>query len=169
MRAALLCNGPSRVDYPGNEGYDYVIGCNIPWTVVDATVVIDEKVVALWAKDHDLIKPKAYFSTNAWRYTDEIKQRNFFQSKFLGIFESLKERDSSGHAAARLLIKKGYTDIDVWGADSWFEQTIVSSTHKIIPNLNDDHDRKFVDQWRANWKSLMEKPNVNINFKRNYV
>lgn len=169
MKAALLCNGPSRIDYPGRDGYDYVLGCNIPWTSVDATVIIDAKVVALWAKDKNLIKCKAYYSTDAWRHTDEIKQRNFFQSKFLGIFESLKDRDSSGHAAARLLIKKGYKDIDVWGADSWFEQTIVSSTHKIIPNLNDDHDRKFVERWREQWKVLMDKPDVNIHFRRKYV
>ena len=168
MNCAILCNGPSREDFlHTDKTYDYIVGCNIPWTTVDATVIIDEKVCELWAKTPDLIKCKSYFSTNAWRYTDEIKKREFFKEKMISIFESLKERDSSGHAAARLMIKEGYTDIDIWGADSWFEQTIVSSTHELIPNLNEDNDKKFVDYWRELWYNIIRNnPEVAINFRR---
>jgi hypothetical protein len=62
MKCAVLCNGPSRFDYQPSTEYDYVIGCNVPWTDVDATVIVDEVVVERWSKQPDLNKLPAYFS-----------------------------------------------------------------------------------------------------------
>ena len=51
MKAALLCNGPSRSLFTSTNGYNYLIGCNVPWRQVDATVVLDVGVVQKWWKD----------------------------------------------------------------------------------------------------------------------
>ena len=168
MKCAVLCNGPSRVDFQSREGYTYVIGCNIPWfDEVDATVVLDEAVVDAWYKEPDLIKVPAYFSRHAWAWTDVGHRREFFRPRLIEMVSVLPEYDSSGHVAVTCMIKKGFTEIDVWGCDSWFDQTIVSYTHGYVKNLNPDDSKRHVVGWRNRWKAIMEGyPDVTINFKR---
>lgn len=58
MKAALLCNGPSRVAFKSRLGYNYVIGCNIPWTEVDSTVIFDVEVLNhMWEKSLTPVSP----------------------------------------------------------------------------------------------------------------
>ena len=167
MKCAILCNGPSRVDYQPSLEYDYVIGCNVPWTKVDATVVLDEHVVYRWANEPELIQCKAYFSRKAWMETDAIKKRNFFLPFLIEVIDVLPEYDSSGHHAARCAIRRGATHLDIYGCDSWFEQNIVSYTHKYFKNLNPDDSKKHVIGWRKRWKEIMDgSPNVQFNFIR---
>jgi hypothetical protein len=167
MKAAVLCNGPSRVDYRPSTEYNYVIGCNIPWTTVDATVVLDENVIERWSKQPDLIKVPVYFSRKAWMYTDEIKKRDFFIPYMIEIIDILPEFDSSGHNAVSCMIRKGYTEIDIYGCDSWFEQTIVSYTHQYFKNLNPDDSKKHINGWRTRWNNIMAgSPEVKLNFIR---
>lgn len=45
MKIAVLGNGASRNFFADPSRYDYLIGCNIPWTEVDANVIIDEEMV----------------------------------------------------------------------------------------------------------------------------
>lgn len=168
MKCAVLCNGPSRIHYKPSSSYDFVIGCNIPWTDVDATCIVDSNVVYKWAAEPDLIKVPAVFSRRAWMDTDSIKKRHFFNDKLLKIMDTLPDFDTSGHVAAKYMIERGYTHIDIWGCDSWFEQTIKSYTHQYFKNLNSDTDLKFVMGWRQNWKTIMENnQHVSIIFKRN--
>ena len=167
MKCAVLCNGPSRVDYRPSTEYNYVIGCNVPWTDVDATVVLDENVIERWSKEPDLIKVPAYFSRKAWMYTDEIKKRDFFIPYMIEIIDILPEFDSSGHNAVSCMIRKGYTEIDIYGCDSWFDQTIVSYTHQYFKNLNPDDSKKHVNGWRKRWNNIMAgNPEVKLNFIR---
>jgi hypothetical protein len=167
MRIAVLCNGPSRVDYTSSLGYDYVIGCNVPWTEVDATVVLDEIVIDLWSKTPDLITVPVYFSRKAWMYTDSIKKRSLFEPYLIEILDILPDFDSSGHNAVKCAIRKGASEVDVYGCDSWFEQTIVSHSHKYFKNLNPDDSAKHVNGWRKRWKEIMDgSPDVKINFIR---
>ena len=167
MKCAVLCNGPSRVDYQPSIEYNYVVGCNIPWTTVNATVIVDENVIDRWSKEPDLIKVPAYFSRKAWMYTDEIKKRDFFTSYMIEIIDTLPDFDSSGHNAVKCMIRKGYTEIDIYGCDSWFEQTIVSYTHQYFKNLNADNDIKYVNGWRQRWNEIMVgSPEVKLNFIR---
>jgi hypothetical protein len=168
MKVAVLCNGPSRFAYTGRLGYDYVIGCNIPWTEVDATVVLDENVIHRWAKEPDLIRCKTYFSRKAWMETDAIKKRDFFHPYLIEVIDIMPEYDSSGHNAARCAIKLGANQLDIYGCDSWFDQTIVSYTHEYFKNLNPDNSKKHVMGWRKRWEEIIKSnPDVMFNFIRN--
>ena len=165
MKTAVLCNGPSRNLFNSSDGYHYIIGCNVPWTKVDATVVLDENVIDRWAKEPELITVPTYFSRKAWMHTDSIKKRSFFEKYFIDIVDILPEYDTSGHNAVKCAIKRGAVEIDIYGCDSWFEQTIVSYTHKYFKNLNPDDSKKHVIGWRKRWQEIIDgNPTVKINF-----
>jgi hypothetical protein len=62
-------------------------------------------------------------------------------------------------------MKKGFTEIDIYGCDSWFEQTTVSSTWDIIITPRNPNDIKKVKGWRDRWHTLMNKyPDSRVNF-----
>ena len=167
MKCAVLCNGPSKNLFTSREGYDYVIGCNIPWyPEVDATVVLDEQVVRLWAKHPDLITVPTYFSMKAWAETDAIKKRDMFRPYLISIITPKYPHHSSGHNAVEQAIAKGYTEIDIFGCDSWFSKVAISYTRTHIKNGGiADGDMKAIEGWRNRWREIMEKhPEVTLNF-----
>jgi hypothetical protein len=53
MKCAVLCNGPSRSAYNPEKEYAYRIGCNIPWTKVDCTVILDPQMVKVLIKNNE--------------------------------------------------------------------------------------------------------------------
>ena len=168
-RAALLCNGPSREDFlDSTSGYDYILGCNIPWySDVNATVIVDEKMIELWHATPELINCNAYFSKKAWIYASVNKFKDFYADKLIEIIDVLPDYDSSGHVGCKILIKQGYKDIDVWGCDSWWDKTIVSYTHNFTKNLNPDDSPKHIKGWRDHWIKIMnDNPDISINFRR---
>jgi hypothetical protein len=166
MKAAVLCNGPSRNLYESSTEYDFVIGCNIPWTKVDATIVLDEQVVRLWAKNPELITVPTYFSVKAWQETDAIKKRDFFRPFLIKIINPRYPYHSSGHNAVEQVIDKGYKHIDIFGCDSWFSEVGLSYTRTHIKDGGiADGDMKHIERWRDRWKEIMEKhPEVTLNF-----
>lgn len=166
MKCAVLCNGPSRVDYQPSSDYEYIIGCNIPWTKVDATVILDINVVKYWHKNPGAINVPAYFSEHAWRET-RFADRDFFKPYFIDLVKPLPEYDSSGHVACSLVINKGYKQIDIYGCDSWFESTTESYTHEYIDSRATRDSKKHVIGWRNRWQNIMNgHPDVQINFIR---
>ena len=170
MKAALLCNGPSREDFlPHAHEYDHILGCNAPWYhSTNGTVIVDEIMVEKWFDKPDLINCNAYFSRKAWIYASVNKYKEFFKNRLIEIVDVLPDFDSSGHVGAKILIKQGWDEIDIWGCDSWFENTIVSYTHGITPNLNPDDSPKHIRGWRDHWLRIIDdNPNVKINFRRN--
>ena len=52
MKAAVVRNGPSRFAFQENLKYNYTIGCNIPWTNVNATVILDSNVIEQIGRAH---------------------------------------------------------------------------------------------------------------------
>lgn len=163
MRAALLCNGPSRSLYTDSTKYDYVIGCNVPWSKVDSTVVIDNEVVQKWYKVKNLISVPTWFSENAWRET-RFKERKFFEPFFLGLVKQLPEHDSCGHVACRKLIEMNYTNIDIYGCDACFDYDNSSYTHQWVDTRFVDK-KKQIDGWRKHWNMIMHShSDVQINF-----
>ena len=71
MKTALLCNGPSRVVYQPNLEYNYIIGCNIPWTKVNSTVIMDVGVLEKLKEPYML-----FISRKAWiECSNKIKER----------------------------------------------------------------------------------------------
>lgn len=167
MKCAVLCNGPSRVSYQSRDPYDFVIGCNIPWTDVDATVVLDEQVVDLWAKKPELISCPTYFSVHAWRRTDAVRKRDFFRQFFLDMIHPKYPYHSSGHNATEIAIKRGATEIDIYGCDSYFSDIAGQSyTRQHIKQGGVvDGDRKYINGWRQRWKEIQDNnANVTLNF-----
>ena len=157
MKVALLGNGNNRnVFLDSTNKYDYTIGCNIPWTKVDATVVMDANVLD---KMETLVP--FYCSRIAWR---NCNKQNRYSDYLIEIFDSKIDYDSAGHCAARIVLMRGATEIDIYGCDSWFKEDTESYTHKYIDSRSSDMS-KHVLVWRERWHELMnENANVKFNF-----
>ena len=165
--AAVLGNGPSRKFYDPSKVYDFRMGCNIPWTDVDATIILDENIIKLWAKDKTLIKVPAYFSVHAWMAADEWRLRAHVYSNdlFLGLV-SKEQNESSGNVAAKQLVQDGYTEIDIYGCDAYWTETHGYNT--------ESYTRQFVSgidminnsyKWKLLWDAFIKKhPEVKFNF-----
>ena len=156
MKTALLCNGPSRLEYNPEIEYDYVIGCNIPWTKVNSTVIVDVNVL-------DKLQPLIpfYCSRMAWI---NCNKQNRYSDYLIELFDTLKDYDSAGHCAARILLKMNVSQIDIYGCDSWFKNDTESFTHKYIDSRSSDMN-KHISVWRARWYEMMgNHPDVNFNF-----
>lgn len=158
MRTALLCNGPSRIAFNPDMVYNYTIGCNIPWTTVDSTVIIDVNILQM-IQDPCLL----FVSRKAW-----IECPNKVKDKLIGylrgVFDPLPEYDSAGHVACRKLLELGATQIDIYGCDSWFTYNTDSHTHQYVDSRSQDMS-KNVSVWRARWYELMaNNPRVVFNF-----
>ena len=168
-KVAVLCNGPSRSAYDPNTEYAYRIGCNIPWTKVDCTVILDPQMVKVIIKDISLIDCKVYFSQAAWDYVEEVGAKSLFSDIYLGIIQKTKKGMSSGNLACLKMVELGYTDIDVYGADAMTTNDIRSN------NVSKSYTRNFLDSdsmnmspnWRINFNKMIEDhPNVKFNFIR---
>jgi hypothetical protein len=156
MKVAVLCNGSSRSFFTSPTGYNYLIGCNIPWRQVDATVILDVNVLDKWNEPCPF-----YSSVSAWR---ELHKRERFEQHFLGFVDTFAEYDSSGHAATRKVIELEYKQIDIYGCDSWFTNNTESYTHQWVDGRAIDMNKQ-ISVWRARWYELMAKhPDVKINF-----
>jgi hypothetical protein len=169
MIAAILGNGPSRESYfDCNIKYDKVVGCNVPWTDVDYTIILDEEVVERWKNEPELITCGAYFSEHAWRHIESpLKAESFFEQYKLGLVKPLPEYDTSGHVACSLLIKHGYSEIHVYGADSVWSQTLESRSHQFFKNHPDVNSNPHIKGWRNRWNKLVDDhPQIRVEFKR---
>ena len=165
MKCAVLCNGPSRSIYNPKTEYAYRIGCNIPWTKVDCTVILDSQLVKVLIKDISLINCDVYFSQAAWDYIEEVGASAMFKS--LGIIEKTRKGLSSGNLACLKAVELGYTDIDIYGADAMTTNDIRSN------NVSKSYTRNFLDSdgmnmspnWKTNFNRMIEShPEVNFNF-----
>jgi hypothetical protein len=162
MKAAVLCNGPSRTMFTSPDGYDYIIGCNIPWTKVDSTIVLDINVVFEWWNNKLPLSP-IWFSEMAWRETN-FRNRAYFKDYFLGLVKALPEYDSSGHVACSKVIELGYKEIDIYGCDAWFTGNTDSYTHRYTDTRPLDTSKHVVG-WRNRWNTIMiNNPDVKITF-----
>lgn len=170
MKGAVLGNGPSRVAYQHASQYDFVIGCNIPWTKVDATVVLDRNIIDVWAGDPTTITVPVYFSKSAW---DEVVQRNLVdlcKPYFVELLTTDPTHHSSGHNAAEILIRKGVGVIDIYGCDSWFGGSVDSYTRQFVdfggPNYVSRQHYLGIG-WRGRWQQMIaDNPSVKFNFIR---
>jgi hypothetical protein len=164
VKAAVLCNGPSRVAYKGRLGYDYVIGCNIPWTDVDGTVILDSNVIHAWSENPSLIKcseDQIFITKKAWMTADELKFRDFITNRFsIQLIDkdfNIPEMYSAGHVAASIALNLYVDQIDIYGCDSYYEQTVESFTSSYINDVNKDSEQQRIDNWRKHWIKIQDK------------
>lgn len=171
MIAALLCNGPSRVAFKDRTRYTYVMGCNIPWTDVDATTMIDVSIARYYAIN-ETREYKLFLNDICWNTLKGFKRGGvkltsyiIAENKLGRIVEEAKEFHSSGHIAALELIRMGATEIDIYGCDSYFEDVIDSFTWQYVPsNASDKHKANQLIGWRKNWNLIKGQFNVKLNF-----
>ena len=169
MRGAVVANGQSRTRFNSSNGYNYTIGCNIPWTKVDATVILDGNVIERWSRDLSLISCPAFFTTRAWRSTDEYKIREYIldNNLFIDLMPDAPEFYSAGHVAAMIMCENDFTELDIYGVDSMFEDTVESFTNTLINDYNPDSEVQRIVNWRLNWDKLQnDYPEVTFNFIR---
>lgn len=163
---AILCNGPSRVQYDPNKEYAYRIGCNIPWTDVDCTVILDEDVCTYWSRNLSAIKCPAYFSISAWNWAVNLPGFKAYieeNNLFAGIVDvPVEPKHSTGHVAVLKAIDLGYKKFDIYGLDSWFEDNIESYTINFVDNKPVNH----VASWRQAWKNIIGR---NDRCKFNFI
>lgn len=156
MKTAILGNGPSRILYDPNNDFDFVVGCNIPWTKVDATVICDIEIVEILRTDFTLIQVPVIISTIVYEKMKEFRIEGNFT--ILDVFKP-KDWHNSAHYAADYLMKKEVKEIQVYGCDSIFEDDISSITDKTVKK--DMDFERFVRNWRKVWK---DKINNDMNF-----
>jgi hypothetical protein len=148
--------------FSDSNSYEYIIGCNIPWTTVNSTVVLDIGVVDKWWR-FKLPTVPTWFSEHAWRET-RFKNRQYFKDSFLGLVKQLPEYDSSGHVACCKLIELGYKQIDIYGCDSWFTDITDSYTHQYTDTRPKEKTKHIVG-WRKRWETIISNNmNVQITF-----
>jgi hypothetical protein len=156
MYCAVLCNGSTRSLFVDSSQYNYVIGCNIPWTKVDSTVIMDVGVLEKWNNPCNF-----YASVSAWR---EFRVRERFIDHLIELFEPMKEYDTTGHVALRKVIAMGATKVDIYGCDSWFTDDTNSYTHQWVDSRSIDMSKQ-VRVWRQRWNEIISNnPDVSINF-----
>lgn len=167
MKAAVLCNGPSKVSFDPHKSlqYKYIMGCNIPWYIdCSATVILDTPVMEYWFQNK-LPQMPIWFSRNCWRETPE-KARQYFREHdfFKGLLDPLPEYDSSGHVAASKVIQLGYTEIDIYGCDSYFTGVMESYTHQFHDGSPEDKTKQRKG-WLKRWETIIKNnPDVTLNF-----
>lgn len=162
MKAAVLCNGDSRSSFTEPDRYHYIIGCNIPWWKVDATVIVDVGVIQQWCS-RKIPPVPTWFSEKSWLET-RFDDRKYFEGYMLGLVRTLPEYDSSGHVALCQAIKLGYKQVDIYGCDSWFNSNTDSYTHQFTDSRSTDMSKHIVG-WRKRWNDIISSnTEVVINF-----
>ena len=168
MKAAVLCNGPSRNAFTSREGYDFIMGCNIPWTKVDATCILDTLVISKWNVDHSLIDVPIYCSGKAWNTACQL-DKPFFEQFFKELISCGDYYDSSGHVAVKTVIDMGYKEIDIYGCDAYFKRSVESYTSQFVeidtgPNSAMRKVERAVG-WKVHWSQMINNHrDVKLNF-----
>lgn len=174
MRCAILCNGPSRVAYTPSSDYAMVIGCNIPWTDVDATVIVDRNVIdKILAEPHLITCRDLYLGPMARKRLSVLKHSPQ-RVEAEAIHQRVKEYisvdpnyHSSGHCAAEVALRKKATSLDIYGCDSYFQYTSESYTRNFIKFSVGKENYHRINGWRARWEAMKTSyPDCTFNFIR---
>ena len=157
MLGVVLGNGPSRDRY--DRTGEFVLACNIPSEEfsVDATVICDEEIVWVLKNNLTLIEVPVIISTKVFEKMKELKIVDNFN--ILHVFQP-KPWYNAAHYAAEFLLGRGCDEIHLWGCDSIFNDTVVSSTGNLTKQTTVGDDR-FIRQWRAVWNTMqLNNPEV---------
>jgi hypothetical protein len=159
MKAAVLGNGKSRFLYTNPNEYDYVIGCNIPWTNVNDTVIIDEKVVEYLYNNKEKYKycHKTIFSRKSWTKIIELHAEYYFSPHITKIIEIEEGIDSSAHIALKYILSLDrFSTIHLYGCDSRWSNDTSSRTHQYVNNKPPDQST-ILSLWNSKWDSIIDQ------------
>ena len=150
MIAHILGNGPSRKNFV-NEPVGDVFGCNLSDEnlPLKATFIMDKVCV-----DHiHNNKVKLNWPVICPRVLVKLfKPCNPPVEIFDTVLDGVYNGESTGHHAVAYLLKKGYTEIHMWGFDSLSRDTIESDSHTKMPECP-RAERNFLP-WRKNWNKI---------------
>mgnify|MGYP007071562467 CR=1 FL=1 len=177
----LLCSGPSRKSYIPNDLP--TMGCNIPWTKVDWTIIFDSIVLEKIIDNPDFVSidTKLIVSSHA---IGEIKEKGKLKDLNHNIISIYRYnpittrlmKKSTGHYAAEWLIFMGYNKINIYGCNNWFgdlyctENYMHDSSNPLnIENENIPRGEKYMINRGKHWKKYWEKliahhSHVHFNF-----
>jgi hypothetical protein len=175
MRCNVLCNGPSRISYKENNLPS--IGCNIPWSSVNYTVIFGNDVIDIVDEDMNLIpqSTKLIVSNITLEY---LKQKNLlikFKNKIYSVYNyDLNHRYSVGHVAVLTMISMGFKNIDVYGCDNYFDDLLCTDSYTRKWKITTKNLKKFHNEaelinrgkkWKEEWSYILKKYNkINIKF-----
>ena len=72
---------------------------------------------------------------------------------------------SAGHVAAQIMCENDFTELDIFGVDSMFKDTVESFTNTLVYDHNPDSELQRIVNWRLNWDKLQnDYPEVTFNF-----
>lgn len=176
MRAHVVGNGPSWVDFKKIEESDFAVGCNISKADVDVTTISDIRLAReirpgcielnIPVIANEKIKKWLKSGSPASRKTNIVVQEYYSPRLFSEKDENGALLSSAAHQATLWLINKGYDEIHVWGCDSLAEDTMDSHTDELVTchtKSNEKQVSRVVKNWRKEWFKIQDlHPNVEI-------
>lgn len=172
--AHVVGNGPSWTDFRKINSEDFVIGCNMTKCPdADVTMLTDIKLytqwmhLLRWKRDAEIINVPVIASNKVVEHMS-VTEDNRLQvySTYEKVFGAEPLQLSSGHYGVLWAIDNGYTDIHVWGIDSYFKNHIYSYTdERIKSDLKKDPERvkNVADRWVIEWdKIIADHPEIRI-------
>lgn len=168
MRAHVVGNGPSWVEFAKLDPSDFAIGCNVPKANVDVTFLADMSFTHLILSGELQLTIPVVIND---KIENELIRLNL-QDK-LNIYSVHKRPTdmnkgiwNSGHFSAKWLIEQGYNEIHLWGVDSLFVDHNYSFTDYLRDNPTKRDPKTVVSvvkDWREHWDILIKSnPSVNI-------
>lgn len=173
VRAHVVGNGPSWVEFNKIDESDLAIGCNITKAKVDKTLLSDVRLLRLLESGKLNVEIPLIVNDLV------SKELELNPPKKVEVYSTYKRPEgmetnvwSSGHFAALWLIEQGYKEIHLWGIDSLFYDHTYSHTFLIrkamYPELYKTKGSKsdlaiVANRWREGWnKIIKDAPSVNI-------
>ena len=164
MECNILGSGARRSLFRNNKLAS--IGCNAPWTKVNFSLIFDEQVINILPND---IEYKLIVHSRVYGHITQNKPE--FKKHIHCVFDSAivgesKYKQSSAHYAATYMIKTGYTKLNLYGIDAWFEPE----------NWANSYTDQFIEKpkgipinigmhWKSEWQLMMKQfPKVEFNF-----
>jgi hypothetical protein len=157
MIGVVLGNGPSKSSY--DRTGDFVLGCNIPSIEfsVDATVICDEEIVWVLKNDLTLIQVPVIISNRVY---EKMKELGIVDNFHIHHVFKPKDWHNAAHYAADYLMEHGCDEIHLWGCDTIFHDSVVSSTGDYTKQTTVGDDR-FLRNWRRVWDEKIKNGNQN--------
>jgi hypothetical protein len=144
------------------------IGCNIPYADVTYIAVHDFQILS---KIENILNPHIKLIVRDKLYSRILKEYPELV-QFVGNIFAYYEIDSnryivnSGHYATMYMIKLGYTKLNLYGMDSWFNENewANSYTDQFISKPN-GMNNNMGSCWKRQWELMIKQyPKVEFNF-----
>lgn len=178
--AHIVGNGESWADFKKINETDFVIGCNATkCKEADVTIVSDMRMcnqivhLAKWNRLEDVKNVPIISGAKVTEWVTNTPE----VSEWIQVYDTFDKEEwfepfamSSAHSAVLWAIKNNYTEIHVWGIDSYFAGHTFSYTDKMVPSLvkkDMDKVKRMAELWKDNWDLIIKQyPDINITLHR---